>query len=113
MVRLSPEQLTYTQDQLRDLQILAGQQMQALEQAAQTDEARLKTTIAASVKALDTLIGPDNPAGKSAKSLTEAALFTAPELAGATGIAHKAELEWMLTLAKTVRDIARVVSNTI
>ena len=55
----------------------------------------------------------DAPTVKSAASLTQANLYTAPELAAASGVAHDAQLAWMLTIARTVRSLARVVSGTI
>ena len=87
--------------------------MQQLEQAAATAEEQLRADLGAVVTELNKLIGPDAPTVKSAASLTEANLFTAPELAAATGVAHDAQLTWLLTIARTVRDLARVVSGTI
>ena len=104
---------TATADQLRELLALTATRLAQLEQQAATTEEGLRTQIGATITQLNALIGPDAPTVKSAKSLTEANLYTAPELAAASGIAHDAELAWMLTMARAIRDIARVVSGTI
>jgi len=49
----------------------------------------------------------------SAATLTQANLYTAPELAVASGVAHDAHLAWTLVIARTVRSLAAVVSGTI
>ena len=92
---------------------LIATRLAQLEQEAATTEEGLRGQLGAVVTELDTLIGPDAPTVKSAATLTQANLFTAPELAAASGIAHDAQLAWMLTIARAVRDLARVVSGTI
>lgn len=77
---------TATPDQLREAMSLIATRLAQLEQEAATTEEGLRA---------------------------QANLYTTPELAAASGIAHTAQLKWMLTIARTVRDLARVVSGTI
>lgn len=104
---------TVTDGEVAALQAAVMTAIAEREARRDTAEWTLKTDISATISALDKLIGPASPTVKSAQSLTEANLYTAPELAAATGIAHDAELAWMLTIARTVRNLARVVSGTI
>ena len=104
---------TATPDQLREAMSLIATRLAQIEQQAATTEEGLRAQLGSVVSELDKLIGRDNPTVKSAATLTQANLFTAPELAAASGIAHDAQLKWMLTIARTVRDLARVVSGTI
>ena len=102
-----------TANELRELIAQASTRLAQLEQAATVTEEQLRADLGAVVTDLDKLIGPDNPTVKSAATLTQANLYTPSELAAASGIAHDAELAWMLTIARTVRDLARVVSGTL
>lgn len=104
---------TLTGDELRELMALTATRLAQIEQETAATEESLRAQIGATITELDKLIGPASPTVKSANSLTEANLYTAPELAAATGIAHDAQLAWMLTMARAVRDLARVVSGTI
>ena len=104
---------TATPDQLREAMSLIATRLAQIEQEAATTEEGLRVQLGAVVAELDTLIGPDNPTVKSAATLTQANLYTAPELAAASGIAHDAHLAWTLIIARAVRDLARVVSGTI
>ena len=104
---------TATPDELREAMSLIATRLAQLEQEAATTEEGLRAQLRAVVTELDELIGPDAPKVKSAATLTQANLYTAPELAAASGVAHDAQLAWMLTIARTVRDLARVVSGTI
>lgn len=104
---------TLTGDELRELLALTATRLAQLEQQAATTEEGLRAQLGAVVTELDTLIGPDAPKVKSAATLTQANLYTAPELAAASGVAHDAHLAWTLIIARTVRDLARVVSGTI
>ena len=104
---------TATPDQLREAMSLIATRLAQIEQQAATTEEGLRAQLGAVVIELDKLIGPDNPTVKSAATLTQANLYTAPELAAASGVAHDAQLTWLLTIARTVRDLARVVSGTI
>ena len=104
---------TATPDELREAMSLIATRLAQIEQEAAATEADLRAQLGAVVADLDKLIGPDAPTVKSAATLTQANLYTPTELAAASGIAHDAELAWMLTIARTVRDLARVVSGTI
>ena len=104
---------TATPEDLREAMSLIATRLVQIEQQAATTEEGLRAKLGSVVTELDALIGPDSPTGKSPATLTQANLYTAPELAAATGIAHDAQLTWLLTIARTVRDLARVVSGTI
>ena len=101
---------TATPDQLREAMSLIATRLAQIEQQAATTEEGLRAQLGSVVSELDKLIGPDNPTVKSAATLTQANLYTAPELNAASGVA---QLTWLLTIARTVRDLARVVSGTI
>ena len=102
-----------TDTQLLDLEARAAFTRASREANRDKSEEELRVALGSVVTELDQLIGPDAPTVKSAATLTQANLYTAPELAAATGIAHDAQLAWMLTIARTVRNLARVVSGTI
>lgn len=104
---------TAAPDQLREAMSLIATRLAQIEQETAATEADLRAQLGAVVSELDKLIGPDNPTAKSATTLTQANLYSAPELAAASGIAHDAHLAWTLIIARTVRDLARVVSGTI
>ena len=104
---------TATPEDLREAMSLIATRLAQIEQEATATEEGLRAQLGSVVTELDALIGPDNPTVKSAATLAQANLYTAPELAAATGVAHDAQLTWLLTIARTVRDLARVVSGTI
>ena len=108
-----PDISTLTGDELRELVNAANVRLFQQQQDEEATEEQLRAQIAATITGLDALIGPNNPTVKSAATLAQANLYTAPELAAATGVAHDAQLTWLLTIARTVRDLARVVSGTI
>ena len=66
---------------------LIATRLAQIEQQAASTEQGLRAQLGAVVADLDKLIGPDNPTTKSAATLTQANLYTAPALAAASGIA--------------------------
>ena len=79
---------TATPDQLREAMSLIATRLAQIEQQAATTEEGLRAQLGSVVSELDKLIGPDNPKVKSAATLTQANLYTAPELNAASGVAH-------------------------
>lgn len=95
-------------DQLRDLMHQASVRIEYLINREQNRADEARDRLAASITALDNLIGPENPEKPGLESLSEVLLFTEEEMGAATGLAHRLAFLALDILARAVRDIATI-----
>lgn len=99
----------HTDQQLLELVGSIQQEMAAREAAQQLDRDESTEAIAASVATLSALIGPDNPTSPGLNSLTEIQKYSDAEIAANVALAFRQVFAGMELLARTTRDLARVV----
>ena len=99
----------YTDQQLMELVGSIQQEMAAREATQQLDRDESTEAIAASAATLSALIGPDNPTSPGLNSLTEIQKYSDAEIAANVVLAFRRVFAGMELLARTTRDLARVV----
>ena len=98
-----------SRDELNSLMGAIQQQLAALDVAQQLDRDESAEAIAASVATLSALIGPDKPTSPGLNSLTEIQKYSDAEIAANVALAFRRVFAGMELLARTTRDLARVV----
>lgn len=101
---------TLDADDLRALLSQASAELTRRERDAEQTEADLRADLAAAVAALDALIGPDN-ATAGTGSIAAVLGYDGQTMAQHAAITLPLIVRGMDTLARTVRDLARVVGS--